>query len=434
MRASGDRENGFSWTHKRLGIVTLGCSRNIVDSEKLLGEAQAQGATICSVENATTVLVNTCGFTEAAKRESLAAISELVDLKKKGRLCEIIVHGCLSQRYGRELKKSYPDVDAFHGIAGFKNDLARRVCLTPPHSAYLKIAEGCANLCSYCAIPLIKGPLRSRDEDQILAEACVLQQAGVKELNIVGQDITLYGLSRAQETKRSLPLTGLVKRILKKTSIPWIRLLYLHPRRLTDDLLDLLASEKRVCSYLDVPLQHTSDRILKLMNRGMANEDIMALVGRVRRKVPGVALRTSLIVGFPSETREEFRAMCDAVRDLCFDRLGVFAYSREEGTRAYNFRGQISAKVKQERLETLMALQQEISRVLLKKKTGKTLEVMVDERRSGTKVYVGRTSCDAPEVDGHVFLSARAPLVPGQIVRCRITKSFDHDLAAEVMT
>lgn len=424
-----------AWMNKRLGIVTLGCSRNLVDSEKLLGEAQAQGALLCSVEKATTVLVNTCGFTEAAKRESLAAIADVVELKKRGRLREIIVCGCLSQRYGRELRKSYPEVDAFFGIADFKSDMTRRISLTPPHTAYLKIAEGCANLCSYCAIPLIKGPLRSRPLDQVVSEARMLQEAGVQEINIVGQDITLYGLDASTRgaTKGPLPLIGLVRQLLKKTSIPWIRLLYLHPKRLTDELLDLMAQEPRVCSYLDLPLQHTSDRILKLMNRGMAQADIFRVIERARRRVPGVALRTSLIVGFPSETKEEFRAMCETARALKFNRLGVFAYSREEKTRAYGFKGQVAAKIKQERMDILMALQLEISRALLKKEVGKTLEVIVDERRKGTRVYVGRTRQDAPEVDGHVFLSARGPLSPGQIARCRVTKSFDHDLSGEVV-
>ena len=418
----------FCWREKRVGIVTLGCARNTVDSEKILTDAQRRGAVICAPEEASTIILNTCGFTEEAKAESLKTLSELTLLKRSGKIREIIVRGCLSQRYKKELSANYKDVDVFDGLADFKDSYDPAVRLTPAHTAYLKIAEGCANRCSFCAIPLIKGPLRSRSVDDIVKEARFLEKVGTRELNIIGQDITLYGFDRISRRGALLPLVKLLKKIIDNTSIPWIRVLYLHPRRVTDDLLDLMAREARLCPYIDLPLQHTSDRILRLMNRGVTQKEIIGLIRRIRDKVPGVALRSSLIAGFPSETKKEFREMCLFVEHAKFDRLGVFAYSREEGTRAYDFKQQVSQKIKRERMDALMAIQAGVSRGNLRCRVGSSEEVLIEGAAKKPFNYVGRTRRDAPEVDGNFYVKSSRGLCAGELVMCRVTGSTVHDL------
>jgi ribosomal protein S12 methylthiotransferase len=416
------------WRSKRVGLITLGCARNTVDSEKILTDVKRRGAVICPVEQASTVILNTCGFTQEAKAESLKVLSDLVGLKRKGRIREIVVSGCLAQRYRRELAEHFQDVDVFGGLADFKDFFDPATRLTPSYTAYLKIAEGCVNRCSFCAIPLIKGPLCSRPISDILKEARFLDAQAVRELNIVGQDITLYGREKRGRVKGPLPLAKLIREILEATSVPWVRLLYLYPCRVTEDLIDLMASEPRLCPYIDLPLQHANDRILNLMNRGMVQKEIVALIDKIRRKIPGVALRTSLIVGFPSETKKEFRELCDFVARIRFDRLGVFAYSREEGTRAYGLKGQIAQKIKQERVHEIMALQEGVSRENLKRLVGQTLDVLMEARSHGAVVGTGRTRRDAPEVDGVVTVRSDRPVEPGEIISCRITGSSVHDL------
>lgn len=416
---------------RRVGIISLGCSRNTVDSEKLLADVRREGGIPCAPEKADAVIVNTCGFIQEAKEESIDVICDLIALKKKGRIEKVIVAGCLVQRYAGELKKGFHEVDVFVGLADFKKATDPQARLTPSHYAYLKISEGCANRCSFCVLPSVKGPLKSRTSDDIVQEARMLEQEGVKELIIVGQDITLFGSKEGMQTQ-ARGLVSLMEKILKKTGVPWIRLLYLHPKRMSDRLIDLVQGEKRICPYLDLPLQHINDRILRLMRRPTTKKDIMTLMEKIRRRIPQVALRTSLLVGFPSESEEEFRELADFVKETRFDRLGVFKYSREEETPAYHFRGQVSAKVKEERYGRLMGLQREISKANLRKDVGRVIDVLVDEATS-KNVFTGRTRRDAPEVDGNVFLDAKTKLAPGMIVKARIRNSFEYDLIGEVV-
>ncbi len=416
---------------ERVSIVSLGCFRNTVDSEKILAGWRSGGARICAPREASTVIVNTCAFTEEAKRESIEAILELLELKKKGRVRRVFVYGCLPQRYPRELAQELRDVDGFFGIADFKRrpDLGLR--LTPAPYAFVKISEGCANRCAFCAIPVIKGPLRSRPAASIIEEVRHLEAQGVREVDLIGQDITLYG-HPVRRAGASLPLVGLVRKILKATRIPWIRLLYLHPQRLTSELIGLFASEKRLCPYVDVPFQHASDRILKRMNRPEGRQGMKALVERLRAAVPDVAVRTTFIVGFPGETARDFRELLDFVREVRFDRLGVFSYSREEGTPAFSFKGQVGQRTKEVRRAMLMELQRQISRDKLRRKIGRVLEVLIEQAVAyAPGTYRGRSRFDAPEVDGTVTVRCPGKLRPGQIVACRITQAADHDLKGE---
>jgi len=429
-----EKKNQECFKGKRLGIITLGCARNTVDSEKILQEAKEKGALICSPEKASVILVNTCAFTQEAKEESLGVISELASLKKKGKIEGIFVHGCLVERYAEELKKNFNEVDNFCGITDFKKTFDRPLPLTPAHIAYVKISEGCANRCSYCAIPNIKGPLRSRSESSILREIELLEKSGVREIDIVGQDLTLFGRERFLKKNRTLPLVRLLKKILSKTRIPWVRLLYLHPQRLSDDLLELIGSKQKFCSYVDLPLQHINDRILKLMNRGTTKKQLSVLIKKIRHRFPAVALRTSFIVGFPSETIKEFRELLDFVKETRFQRLGAFIYSREEGTRAYGFGGQQAQKIKQERYHALMSLQKDISKENQKKYVGQMLDVMVDGAGYRQDIFLGRSRFDAPEVDGTVFLKSKIRLKPGAIVLSRITGSDAYDLKGEAVS
>lgn len=422
------RHNFFQ--RERIGMISLGCARNTVDSEKLLSEARAQGATVCPVEKAETILVNTCAFTQEAKQESIGVIYELIQEKKRGRIKKIVVCGCLSERYLGELKENFKEVDVFSGITGFKRDFDAGVRLTPRHTAYLKISEGCTNACSFCAIPLIRGPLKSRRRASILKEALYLEDSGVRELVIIGQDITLYGCEKFRHSQ----LVPLLKDILKATRIPWVRLLYLHPKRVSSDLIDLIKSEPRIVPYVDIPLQHSCNRILDLMNRGISEKEIINVIEKIKRELPLTALRTSFIVGFPSETEKEFRGLCDFIRLVKFDKLGAFLYSREEGTKAFCFQKQVRVQTKQRRYDILMSLQRDISKNLLKEKRGGLVACIVDEDKTKNEgFYLGRTVWDAPEVDGLVFLRAAKKLKTGDLVSARITESTEYDLIGEVV-
>ena len=418
---------------KRVGIISLGCARNTVDSEKFLMDMKSQGATVCEPEEASVVLVNTCGFTQEAKEESIGVILDLIESKKRGQIDKIVVCGCLAERYRDELRKSFKEVDAFTGIADFKHDADVSIRLTPAHRAYLKISEGCANRCSYCAIPLIKGPLRSRSEASILKEAQKLQGRGVQELIVIGQDITLFGWEKSFKDKDEIPLVKLLKKLLKATKIPWIRLLYLHPKRITPALIELFASEMRLCPYVDLPLQHINDRILKLMNRQISKKEIVRLIGRLRRNIPQAALRTSFITGFPSESEREFQELLDFIREVRFDRMGVFKYSREEGTKAYHFKGQLSSMIKDKRYNRLMSLQKEISKANLQTEVGSLMDILVDEKGDTEDIFIGRSRKDAPDVDGVVFLHSKNRLRAGTFVKSRIVDAYEYDLYAEVV-
>jgi ribosomal protein S12 methylthiotransferase len=410
---------------KKVGILSLGCPRNMVDSEIILSRLKSKDYVITDMEDAEIGIVNTCAFIKAAKQESIDAILSLIELKKEGRLKKVIVCGCLPQRYKDELYGEFREVDAFLGKLCLDRG-KRDFYLTPRHYAYLKICEGCVNRCSFCVIPAIKGDFSSRDTSSLVEEARALDKRGVKELNIIGQDITLYG----HDLYAGGSLVALLKRILKETKdIRWIRLLYLYPSHISDELLDLIAREERICKYIDIPLQHINERILKLMNRRMTPDSIEKLIAKVRRKIPGVALRTSLMVGFPTETEKEFKELLEFVGRIEFERLGVFTYSREEGTAAYGLKPQVSDKIKNQRFNMIMVKQQEISRRVNERFLGRSLEVLVDEKGEG--YYLGRSYADAPEVDGNVFINTSYKVKVGDFVRCRITDTLEYDLVGE---
>ncbi len=429
-------------TGECVAIISLGCVRNLVDSEKILVDLKRRGARVCPVEMASIIVINTCAFTRDAKMESIQAIFDCLALKNKKKIKKLFVYGCLPQRYLRELKKDFKEIDEFAGVADFKASFDREIILTPRHFAYLKISEGCANCCSFCAIPSIKGPLRSRSVSAILDEVKFLEGRGVVELNIVGQDTTLFGMdcqkgrvSFKDVEQRGIGLARLVEKILKVSRIPWLRILYLHPLGVSDDLIDLMASEKRVCPYIDLPLQHINDRVLKLMNRGVNRDFIERRISDIRSKIRDVTLRTTFIVGFPSEKKSEFLELLDFIKVARFEKLGVFAYSREEGTKAYKFKNQLVEKVKKERYDTLMFAQREISSSILKSYYGSVIDVLVEEKQEKNRLYpyVGRSRADAPEVDGRVFLHAEKLLRPGRIVKARVNGSYEYDLKGEVV-
>lgn len=409
----------------KVGILSLGCPRNLVDSESILARLKRSGHRIVEMERAEVGLVNTCAFIEEARAESVEAILELVDLKKKGRLKKIIVYGCLAQRYKERLRRELPEVDAFVGRVSLNHE-AESYRLTPGHYAYLKICEGCINRCSYCAIPGIKGKFASLDIQAVLDKVRRLDSEKTREINIVGQDITGYGLDLYRRAK----LAELLKKISSAAkNISWIRLLYLYPSRVSDELLEVIKDEPRLCKYIDLPLQHINRRILKLMRRQTTPGDIRKLISKIRKKLPGAAIRTSLIVGFPSETDQEFRELMDFIQEVQFERLGAFVYSREEGTAAWSLKGQVAEKVKRERFSALMSKQQEIAALVNARFLGREMDVLIDSEESGA--YLARSEYDAPEVDGMVYLNSKKRLAPGDMVRARITDTLEYDLVAE---
>ncbi|MDD5196184.1 MAG: 30S ribosomal protein S12 methylthiotransferase RimO [Candidatus Omnitrophota bacterium] len=410
----------------KIGILSLGCPRNLVDSENLLGRLNLKGYPVVDINTADVALINTCAFIDEAKKESVEAILDLIELKKEGKLKKILVYGCLPGRYKDSLRKELPEVDAFIGKLSLNHNL-KRFPLTPRHYAYLKICEGCVNNCSFCIIPKIKGKFLSLGVSSILEEVKRFNCQGLSELNIIGQDITGYGL----DLKSKEGLAELLPRIARLAKeINWIRLLYLNPGRLSDKLLAVIRDEPKICKYIDLPIQHINSRILKLMNRGISGQGIIRVIEKIRKTIPGVALRTSVIVGFPGETGKEFKELLNFIKDVKFERLGAFTYSREEGTRAYNFKGQVPDRLKSERLAAVMSVQQEVSRQINSKFLGKSLMVLVDEEEDGS--YLGRTQYDAPEVDGLVYIRSKHKLHPGDFVRVRISDTLEYDLVGEV--
>ncbi len=410
---------------RKVGILSLGCPRNLVDSEHILGRLQANGHPIVDISKADIGIVNTCAFIEDAKRESIDAILGFVQLKKTGKLKKVIVCGCLAERYPDKLKAEFPEVDAFVGRLELEK-APRRYGLTPNYYAYLKICEGCVNNCSFCVIPKIKSDFRSLPIKVVLKKVEEFNSQGIAELNIIGQDITGYGL----DLYGKLKLPELVRKIVKKSpGIGWLRLLYLYPSRVSEDLLKIIRDEQRFCKYLDLPVQHINNRILKLMNRQTQKKDILALIDKIRKIIPGVCLRTSVIVGFPSETEAEFKELADFIDDVKFERLGAFIYSREEDTRAYSFSGQIPKKLKSQRFGFIMARQQEVSKEVNQKFMGKTLRVLIDEKQK--ECYIGRSQYDAPEVDGQVYVKSVKSLKPGDFVDVKVTDTLEYDLVGE---
>ena len=411
---------------KRIGVLSLGCPRNLVDSESILSRLLGKGYEISDIDKARVALVNTCAFTREAKEESISVILDLIDLKKKGKIDKIIIYGCLAQRYKYALSKELPEVDAFLGRVSLDPGI-NSISLTPSHYAYLKICEGCINLCSFCVIPKIKGRLSSIPVASILRKAEEFNRHGISELNIIGQDITGFGI----DLKPRSCLTDLLRGIIKKTGrIKWIRLLYLYPERISLELLKLIRDEDRICKYIDLPVQHINNRVLKLMNRKTSKYQLLKLIDRIRKIIPHVALRTSIIVGFPGETDKEFRELLKFIRDIKFERLGAFKYSREEGTAAYSLSGQVPEKIKLSRLDQVMSCQKEVASLVNSRFMGNRLKVLIDECTDGG--YLGRTEFDAPEVDGTVYIKSNSTLCPGHFVQVKITDTLEYDLVGEV--
>jgi ribosomal protein S12 methylthiotransferase len=426
---------------KTFSIISLGCPRNLVDSEKLVSEFTKKGYRFQDdALNSDTVIVNTCAFIEDAKRESIEAILKIIDAKKDGDIKKIVVAGCLSERYRNELARELKEVDEFRGIAGFNGKAGGgrdRPLLTPKHYAYIKISEGCANRCSYCIIPYLKGKYKSRPIESIKEEAETLIKNGAKEIILIGQDTSLYGM----DLYRKKRLADLLKELSGISRNIWIRLLYLHPANLDKEVIKVIRTNRNICRYIDLPLEHINDRILTQMARRTNKKEIISLMDYIRTELPGVSIRTSLIVGFPGETDKEFKELAAFVKDMKFERLGVFKYSREAGTLSYRYKNQVSEKEKEKRFNQLMLAQQDISRKINEKFKGRILKVLIEEKDKDC--YTGRTEYDAPDIDGLVYVNPVREkfsngvkgknLKIGIFYNVRITDSYEYDLAGELL-
>ena len=437
----------------KIFIETLGCEKNTADSESAAGILCRGGHELVSApEEADAVMVNTCGFINDAKEESIDRIFDMVQRKKEDAL--LIVSGCLAQRYGEALFKEMPEVDIFLGVNDYprlpeilaKHQMGKREKYLSAYdktyietglrrrtggqnyTASIKIAEGCDNVCSYCVIPAIRGPYRSRRREDIVAEAKQLAAEGCRELIVIAQDTSAYGL----DLYGRLCLPELLRDLCAVDEIRWIRLMYCYEDKITDDLISVMASQEKICRYIDIPIQHASDRVLSAMNRHSTRASVTDTVARLRKAMPDIHIRTTLIAGLPGETAEDFEILCDFVEQMRFERLGVFAYSREEGTPAAAMKGQVREQTKQKRRETIMAMQCGISLEKNREMIGKTIEVLVEER-DGENSYIGRSRYDAPEIDNSVIFTARRELQPGEFVNVRVTDAFDYDLAGELI-
>lgn len=436
-------------------FVSLGCDKNLVDSEKMLGLLSQSGHTFTDDENqAEIIVINTCCFINDAKEESVNTILEMAEYKKSGSCRLLIVAGCMAQRYKQEIMDEIPEVDAVLGTSSYDeiaavirslteegrehiqcfrdlNELPRtdtRIVTTGGHYAFLKIAEGCDKRCTYCIIPSLRGSYRSVPMEQLLKEAGELAERGVKELILVAQETTLYGKDIYGE--KMLP--KLLEELCKISGIQWIRIQYCYPEEITEELIDTIKREEKVCHYLDLPIQHASDRILKKMGRRTSQSELRNIVGRLRERIPDIALRTTLISGFPGETEEDHEELMQFVDEMEFDRLGVFAYSAEEDTPAAGFSDQVPQEIKEDRRDQIMELQQEIAFSKNQDETDRILEVMIEGKVADENTYVGRTYMDAPGVDGLIFVSADEELMSGDFVRVKVTGALEYDLIGEV--
>lgn len=438
----------------KIGFVSLGCSKNLVDTERMLFLLADAGYEITpEAEEAEIIILNTCGFIESAKSESIENILDLASLKELGNLRALICTGCLAERYREEIMEEMPEVDALLGVGSLEKivdaveAVARgekytafldkeqaplggdRVLTTPEYTAYLKIAEGCDNRCTYCAIPLIRGRMRSRTIEDIVAEAQDLERLGVKELNLIAQDTTRYGLDLYGEYK----LAALIRAITEATSIPWIRLLYCYPDKITDDLVEELKNNPRLVKYMDIPIQHISTSVLHRMNRHGDGDTIRAAITRLRQAVPDITLRTTAMVGFPGETEQDFEELCAFIKETRFDRFGGFTFSPEEGTEAALLDGQIDEATKNQRLDTLMEIQLDISADLQADKVGKEILVLAEGFDVPAGIHYGRSAADAPDVDGKIYFSAPKRIAPGTFLRVQITEALDYDLVGKAI-
>ena len=435
-------------------FISLGCDKNLVDSEKMIGILVERGYSITDdEEEADAVVVNTCCFINDAKEESINTLLEMAELRKNGSIKALVAAGCLAQRYKDEIQKEIPEVDAVIGTTAadaviealekallgeggrYLYDInrmpdfgGRRIVTTGGHYAYLKIAEGCDKRCTYCIIPKVRGSYRSIPMEELIKEAETLAEQGVRELILVAQETTVYGV----DIYGRKALSELLHKLCEIEGLHWIRLLYCYPEEITDELINTIKSEEKICSYLDIPIQHASDRILKLMGRRTDKKELTEIVAKLRREIPDICLRTTLITGFPSETDEEHEELMAFVDEIEFDRLGVFTYSPEEDTPAALFDGQIDEQVKQKRQSELMELQQEIAFDNAEKMAGRTLEVMIEGSIPEDNVYVARCYKDAPNVDGLVFVKSDRELMTGDFASVRITGSYEYDLMGDI--
>ena len=437
-------------------MISLGCPKNLVDSEVMLGLLQKQGWVPSTKEEADVVIINTCSFIREAKEESIAAILAMAEAKEKGKCRRLVVTGCLPQRYGSELLRQLPEVDLFLGtgewdriadlvLKSANGELSRkhfisrptnlydhrtpRLSTSGPGSVYVKIAEGCSNRCSYCVIPRIRGNLRSRKISSVLQEVRQAVSREVKEVSLIAQDITAYGRDLGDGTD----LTRLLQGLVKVKGLKWVRLLYAHPGHVTPELIRLMRQEEKICKYLDLPLQHIDDHLLTAMGRPVSGSQIRDLIARLRQEVPGITLRTSLMVGFPGETERRFHRLLDFVQEAQFELLGVFRYSKEEGTAAATFKAQVSARIKTQRYHQIMRLQRQISFRKQKEKVGTRIPVLIERPgKSSGILWEGRTQGQAPEVDGVTFLRLGNGR-PGQIVETEITNATAYDLYGKIV-
>lgn len=427
----------------RVDVITMGCSKNLVDSEHLMKQFASYGYQVvhdAEIPEGEIVVINTCGFIESAREESINAILQLVEGKKEGRIGKLFVMGCLSERYMEELQAEIPEVDRFYGKFNWKELLADigkayhttpadlRLLSTPDHYAYLKIAEGCDRTCAYCSIPLMTGKYQSRQMEEILQEAKSLATQGVKELQLIAQDLTYYGIDLYKEAK----LPQLVRELCKIDGIEWVRLHYAYPNHFPMELLDVIREEPKVCKYLDIALQHINDEVLSSMRRFVTREETLALISTIRERVPGIYLRTTLMVGHPGESEEAFEELMDFVRTVRFERMGAFSYSHEEGTYAYqHYEDEIPAEVKQERLDLLMALQEEIAFEKAEELVGTTQKVIIDRASEG--YYIGRSQYDSPDVDPEVLVVTDEELTIGDFYDVEIVEADGFDTIGRLL-
>ena len=426
----------------KVNIITLGCSKNMVDSEVLSGQLAAADFDVKHESKKldhNIVVVNTCGFIDLAKQESINTILEQVELKKHGKLDKVYVTGCLSERYKQNLEEEIPEVDAFFGTmelpfllrkfdVDYKAELVgERLLSTPNHYAYLKISEGCNRTCSFCAIPLMRGKHVSRPIESLVEEAKLLVSRGVKEIMLIAQELTYYGLDIYK--KRELP--KLLRLLSDIPRLEWIRLHYAYPSKFPIEIIDAMKERENICNYLDMPLQHASNRMLKSMKRQITREEMEDIIGEIKSKIPGICLRTTLIAGFPGETQDDVEELKLFLKKMEFDRVGIFTYSHEENTSAYDLKNDVHEEEKERRAHEIMDVQQEISYQKNEEKVGKTFKVIVDKKEAGK--YLGRTEFDSVEVDNEVIINSERKLLPGDFVNVKITKAFDFDLEGEVV-
>lgn len=441
----------------KVGFVSLGCAKNRVDTEVMLGLLSERGVEITDdPAEAEVLIVNTCSFIDSAKEESIAAILQMAAFKTTGKCRSLLVAGCLSERYRQELLDEMPEVDAIIGTGAWHritealdaalegqrvmligdtdtlyDETMPRIHTTPKYSAYVKVADGCDNCCSYCVIPLVRGRFRSRQIESVVAEVTALAKAGVKEVNLIAQDTTSFG----RDSGNSTTIVKLLEELVKIPDVPWIRLLYCYPRFFSDELIALIAREKKILSYIDLPLQHIHDDMLAAMNRQDSSDDIKKLLAKIRTTIPGVALRTTFIVGFPSENEEHFAALREFMQEQKFDHVGVFTYSPEENTPAVLMDGQVSEEIKEERYHELMAIQSKISEELNRSKEGQVFEVLIEGINSGdANIAFGRSYREAPDVDGRIYIENSPTAQAGDLVKAKIVQGFAYDLVAEPWT